>query len=152
MYSIEYYIYVHPVFFMKRFLLYFFLLLPFLSTAQSNYKPGYIFENSGDSIPGLIDYKESDKNPSTIWFKSTVDAPAKVYKVEDCKGYGVNGIERYERFSVKKSLSTEELSKLSVGLDTSWTRVTVLLKVIQAGKKLSLYSYTDNIKTRFYLK
>jgi len=39
-------------------LLLIFILLPFISTAQTNYKPGYVVTLTGDTLHGFIDYKE----------------------------------------------------------------------------------------------
>jgi hypothetical protein len=137
---------------MKRFLLFVLFLSPFLSFAQTNYKPGYVITNNGDSIPGFINYKERDLNPSFFSFKSAENAAAKTYRIRDCKAYGLISLEKFERHLVDISQSKEELSDLSYGLDTSKVRDSVFLKVIQTGKNVTLYSYTDRIKIRFYVK
>lgn len=137
---------------MKRFSLLLFTLLPFLSYAQSNFKPGYVITNSGDSIPGLINYKERELNPTSLSFRSTADGPSKTYEIEDVKAYGLPGYETFERFIVDISQSKEALEDLSIGLDSTSIRDTVFLKLLQAGKNVRLYSYVDDIKTRFYIK
>jgi hypothetical protein len=137
---------------MQRSFLVLFLLLPFLSFSQSNYKPGYIVTNTGEKMPGWINYKEKEQNPTSITFKPGERAAAQTYKLADCKEYGLNGLETYQRFAVDVSQSKEDLSNLSFGLDTTVIRDTVFLKVIQAGKNVSLYSYSDKIRTRFYVK
>jgi hypothetical protein len=137
---------------MKRFLLFAFFLSPLLSLAQTNYKPGYVITNTGDSVPGFINYKERDLNPSSFSFKSAENAAAQTYRIRDCKAYGLISLEKFERHLVDISQSKEELSDLSYGLDTSKVRDSVFLKVIQTGKNLTLYSYTDRIKIRFYVK
>jgi hypothetical protein len=143
---------VYNSLFMKRFFLFLLTCLPFLSNAQSNYKPGYLISNTGDSIPGFINYKEREQNPVSFIFRVTADSPSKTYNISDAKGYGVNGIEKYERYLVDISQSKEALADVSVGLDSTTTRNTVFLKVIQTGKKVSMYAYSDPIKTRYYLK
>lgn len=137
---------------MKRSFLLLFLFFPFLSFSQSNYKPGYVVTNSGEKIPGLINYKERSQNPTSFSFKPGERAAAQTYRIEDCKEYGLNGLDTYQRFVVDVSQSKEELSRLSFGLDTTVIRDTVFLKVVQAGKNVTLYSYSDEIKTRFYIK
>jgi hypothetical protein len=137
---------------MKRFFLCLFILLPFLSNAQSNYKAGYVITNSGDSIPGFINYTEREQNPISFTFRRTLDAPSQTYRIADAKRYGLNGLEYYERHTVDISQSKETIKDLSVGLDSSSIRDTVFLKVVQAGKNLLLYSYSDNTKTRYYIK
>jgi hypothetical protein len=137
---------------MQRSFFLLFLLFPFLSFSQSNYRPGYVVTNAGEKIPGLINYKEKEQNPTSINFKPGERAAAQTYKLADCREYGLNGLESYQRFAVDVSQSKGDLSDLAFGLDTTFIRDTVFLKVVQAGKNVSLYSYTDKIKTRFYVK
>ena len=137
---------------MKRSFLLLFVLIPFLSFSQSNYRPGYVVTNAGEKIPGLINYKEKEQNPTSISFKPGERATAQTYKVADCREYGLNGLESYQRFAVDVSQSKDDLSSLSYGLDTTVIGDTVFLKVVQAGKNVTLYSYSDKIKTRFYVK
>ena len=47
----------------------FFLLFPFFTNAQSNYKPGYLVTIKGDTLHGLIDYRQWDNNPGAVAFK-----------------------------------------------------------------------------------
>jgi hypothetical protein len=137
---------------MKRFFLCLFILVPFLSQAQTNFKPGYLINNAGDSIPGFIRYNERNRDPSSFTFETTVNGPSKTYQVSDAKAYGLTGIVDYKRFAVDVSQSKEALKDLPFALDSTFIRDTVFLRVVQVGKKLSLYSYSDHIKTRFYIK
>ena len=137
---------------MQRSFFVLFLLVPFLSFSQSNYKPGYIVTNDGEKIPGLINYKEKEQTPTSVNFKPGERAAAQTYKIADCMEYGLNGLETYQRFAVDVSQSKEDLFDLSFGLDTTVIRDTVFLKVVQAGKNVTLYSYSDRIKTRYYVK
>jgi hypothetical protein len=137
---------------MRRTFLCLFILMPFLSIAQSNYKSGYRITNNGDSIPGFINYREKEQNPSSFTFKQTVTGPSQIFTISDSKGYGLNGLEKYERYMVDINQSKEALADVSVGLDSSSIRDSVFLKIIQAGKNLTLYAYSDPIKTRFYIK
>jgi hypothetical protein len=52
---------------------------------------------------------------------------------------------------VSLSQAPTRISSLKEGLDTTAKRGTVFLKLLQEGKNLSLYTYTDEIKERFYL-
>jgi hypothetical protein len=137
---------------MKRFFFFLMLLVPFFSIAQSNFRPGYVITNTGDSIPGFINYKERAQNAASFEFKTSVNASTQPYHIDDCKAYGLNGIESYERFTVNVSLNKVDITNLPFALDTTSVRDTVFLRVIQKGKNLSLFSYTDEIKTRFYVK
>ncbi len=125
--------------------------VPFLAVAQSNYKPGYVVNLKGDTLRGFIDYREWSKNPAQFSFKSgTAEMPERVYTTQDAKAFAVNGSEYYECHVVHISLDPIELSGLEHMVDTSYRADTVFLRVLTKGRYLSLYTYNDNIKNRFY--
>jgi hypothetical protein len=126
-------------------------VLPFLSVAQSNFQKGYVVTNSKDTLRGYIDYKESAFNPSSIKFKDNSESKSHTFTVEECAAYAIDSLEKYERYIVSVSTSREELSNLSVGRDSSFRIDTVLLKVLNRGKNIALFSYKDDIKKRFYI-
>jgi hypothetical protein len=136
---------------MKRFTLILFFLVPMLLQAQSNFKKGYVVNNNLDTLRGLINYLEKSNNPSTLQFKRTLDSRAENFDLTSAKGYSIISLESFERFAVNLSQGSGGLSRLSYGPDTALVRNTVFLKVLQKGKNVSLYSFTDDVKTRFYL-
>jgi len=135
----------------KRSLLYLFLLVPCLSFAQSNFRPGYFVPNSGDTVKGFVNYKERSNNPSSLSFKANLADQSKVLSLKEVSAYGVNGQESFERYQVKISKNSVNLALLNRWVDSTFTVDTVLLKVLQAGEYVTTYSYTDDIKTRFYI-
>lgn len=136
---------------MKRFIFLALSLIPALALAQSNYQKGYVVTNSKDTLNGYIDYKEKSNNPSAISFKSSLEGKPETYNLGTAGAFSIVNFESYERFVVNLSQSSDGKSRLSYGPDTSVVRDTVFLRVIQAGKNVSLYAYTDNIKTRYFL-
>lgn len=136
---------------MKPTLLFLLLFLPAVCFSQSNFKKGYLITATNDSLPGYINYKERSRNPTEVLFKSTPDSEPKTYLLTDCKRYSIEGYESFERFRVNVSMGEVSLSRLSYALDSSSREETVFLKVLQSGKNVTLYSYTDHIKTRYYL-
>lgn len=136
---------------MKRSLLYFLLVLPALSFAQSNFQKGYLVSNSMDTLKGYVNYKERTFNPASVGFKPALDAKAAVFTVSNAAGYGVNNETSFERFFIRISSSSGNIANLKAGKDTSSIKDTVFLKVLLKGKNVNLYQYTDVIKTRFYL-
>ena len=50
---------------MKRIYMLIAVLLPLLSIAQSNYKPGYVVDIKGDALHGYLDQKEWGHNPKS---------------------------------------------------------------------------------------
>ncbi|MGN6638499.1 MAG: hypothetical protein ACTHJ8_06275, partial [Mucilaginibacter sp.] len=126
------------------------LLLPFLSSAQSNFKPGYVVTLQGDTLKGAIDYREWDNNPKQITYKDNNDQTQE-FNVRNAKAFAINGLEYYERYIVSVSQDPVDINKISSKLDTSYHIDTVFLHVLAKGKNLALYSYNDDIKLRFYI-
>lgn len=119
--------------------------------AQGNYKPGYIINTSNDTLKGFVDYREWSKNPAIIKFKSTVSAQPENYMVANANGFAIIDLEYYEKFIVPVSKGNVAFDVLSHQLDTTYSIDTVFLKNIVNGKYVSLYSFTDKIKTRYYV-
>lgn len=130
----------------------FLLIVPMLGFAQSNFQSGYVVTNSKDTLKGFIDYKERKATPRSIDFRSDRNGRTKVYQLDDCIAYGIDGQVYYQRFVVNVSLSEVEISKLSYEENMAVQRDTVFLRVLQEGKNLSLYVYTDQLKRRYYIK
>jgi hypothetical protein len=126
------------------------LLFPFLTKAQSNYKPGYVVDLKGDTLKGLINYKEWDQNPKQISFKGNSGA-VQVYTPQNAKAFAVDGFEYYEKNIVNASQDPLDLAKLTGVIDTTTRIDTVFLHIMVKGHYLSLYSYRDNIKTHYYI-
>ena len=128
------------------------LLFPVFSIAQTNYKAGYVVTLTGDTLRGFIDYRESAENPKGFHFKNG-QHPDKVenLSVKTVGAFGITGFVYFQRFILPISIDQVEVSKLAVQLDTSSRTDTVFFKLLTKGKNLSLFSYTDEIKQRFYL-
>ncbi|WP_158796953.1 hypothetical protein [Pedobacter sp. L105] len=137
---------------MKRFLVFLLLSAPVLAVAQSNYIKGYIVTSSKDTLKGYIDYKERGVNPVSFSFKSDLKDKPRVVELKDCSAFAIGDIDAYEKYTVDISMSTTDISNLSTGLDSSSRKDIVFLKVLQKGQNVSLFSYRDHLKTRYYLK
>jgi hypothetical protein len=136
--------------------LYKFLILliffPSLSYAQSNFKPGYIVTLSGDTVRGFIDYKEWDQNPIKISFRNDIGTTQKKqYTVNNISSFEISGFENYRRTVTWISLDHTELSQLTHSIDSIKIKDTVFLRTIYRGNAVSLYSYKDQLKERFFV-
>lgn len=128
------------------------ILLPALSYAQSNYKPGYVVNLKGDTLKGFINYREWNSNPETIDFKTAAnDRDSKKITSADISYFNVTGLEAYVRYSGPISMDATDRDHISTFRDTSFREATVFFKVLQKGNNLALYSYGDNLKQRFYI-
>ena len=139
---------------MKRLykLLFTLLLLPLFSFAQSNYKPGYLVTLKGDTLRGFIDFQEWDSNPTAISFKSAFnDRNHQSFSVNDISYFNVNDLAAYKKYTCAISMDETNTAHLVSGRDTSYKIETVFLKILQKGNNVELYSYTDGLKTRFYI-
>ncbi|MES2454765.1 MAG: hypothetical protein V4594_04460 [Bacteroidota bacterium] len=136
---------------MFRSFLCFIIFFPVYALSQSNFKKGYLLTSAKDTIKGFVDFQEHKKSPSAVNFKRSTDGTVEIFNPTNCSGYGIDGFEYYESHLVKVSLSAVDINKVSNGLDSSSVQIPVFLEVIQKGKNLTLYAYTDVIKTRFFL-
>ena len=131
--------------------LFFLLLSPTLLFAQ-NYKPGYVVNLKGDTTRGYIDLKEWGKNPTNIYFKLLPEnnTPQK-YTVNDISYFEVTDITAYRAFNTSISLNETNLQKLQSYSDTSTKSDLIFLKILQTGKNVTLYSFVDDLKERYYI-
>lgn len=137
---------------MRKLYLLLLLAAPLFAVAQSNYKKGLIVNLQGDTVHGFIDYKEWVRNPKDINFKTDPNASKKLLGTADISYFAVDGFEYYKRYAVSISQDGVELSNAPAALDNTVKTDTVFLKILQAGKNVTLYRYTDALKTRFYIK
>lgn len=130
----------------------FLFLLPIIATAQSTYKPGYVVNLKGDTLTGLIEYREWNNNPKNIRFKNNPNQKETAFSTSNTLAFGITGREYFERFVVPISQGQVEMNKLSTNPDTSFFIDTVFLRLETKGKSLKLYSYTDEIKSRYFVQ
>ena len=125
-------------------------LLPAAVFAQTNFKPGYVVTNSGDTLRGQVDYRQWDRNPREMHFKQNNGA-WNIYSINNAKAFAVLDAEYYERYAITATNADTQLSRLST-LDTSVRADTAFLKVLHKGKIVDFFEFTDKIKTRYYIK
>ena len=127
-------------------------LLPLFSSAQSNYKSGYLVTLKGDTLHGFIDYREWNKNPKDIRFKEDLNSSnTEYYSIKNANAFAVTGQVYYERYILSVSQDAVDIDKVSQNATGSFIMDTVFLRILNKGKYLNLYGYTDEIKPRFYL-
>ncbi|UEG53614.1 hypothetical protein LLH06_01330 [Mucilaginibacter daejeonensis] len=128
------------------------LFLALTVHAQSNYKPGYIIKANGDSIRGFINYREWNRSPLVIEFKSSaVDATPTTYGAAALQAFEVTGMDSYVTYRGPLSMDKTHFPDLPSGLDTTTRMDTVFLQVVYKGVPLSLLKHRD-FKTRLFIK
>lgn len=119
--------------------------------AQSNFKPGYIVTLKGDTTKGFIGYKDWLENPRSVDFKPSENAAVQQYSPGRIKAFDVNGIDHYVSYNGGVSTGSVQLSDLSSGINRSKITDTIFLRTIIEGSKVTLYSYNDVVKNRFFI-
>lgn len=127
------------------------ILLPAISFAQSNFKPGYTVTLKGDTLKGEIDYKEWARNPESIRFKNSNNQVI-TCDIKNTKAFGIDKMDYYERFIMPISMGSVALANLSSGADTTRIIDTVFLRKLTTGKYLTLYDYNDELKMRYMIR
>ncbi|WP_342647132.1 hypothetical protein [Mucilaginibacter sp. CSA2-8R] len=129
------------------------LLSSLCCIAQTNFKPGYIISNTGDTLKGYIDQREWAQNPTSVGFKTHQnDRAIHLYVIDSISSFTLTGMETFERHTVALSQDASNFNYLKAGIDSSSVKKTVLLRVISQGRYLTFYSYEDKIKRRYLLR
>lgn len=128
------------------------IALPSVILAQSNYHEGYILKNNGDTVKGYIDYREWGQNPKSVNFTiNKNDKQIQQFTPLNCKGFGITGMEIYLSYNGSISMDKNRFPDLPGRLDTSKQQTSVFLRELTTGTHLTLYSHTDDNKTRFFI-
>lgn len=130
------------------------LFVSLRSSAQHNFNEGFIVTDKNDTVRGFIDYKEWDRSPAS--FNYAVDkygSSSKVYKASEVKFLEVSGMDYFETHQVSISQGkVAPLERLNKTADTEIKNDIVLLRLLSRGNTMNLYSFKDDIKTRYYVK
>jgi hypothetical protein len=124
-------------------------LLPAISFAQSNFKPGYVITAKGDTVKGFVDYREWDSNPTSINFKPANNKIQK-FTPADISYFSIDNLDAFEKYTGPISRDETNDNRIINGRDTSFFTGDVFLKVLQKGAVINLYSYADAIKPRLF--
>lgn len=134
---------------------YLFILITILisqySFSQSNYLDGYIINLKGDTIFGLIDYRNWDTNPNKIDFKHKTDNAAITYTPLNIIEFRVHD-EIYVSGIVNSEISPTLTARLEKDATINLKIDTAFLQILIKGNK-NLYLYKDSQgKSNFYIK
>jgi hypothetical protein len=129
-----------------------FFALPLFTNAQGNYKPGYVITTKGDTLRGLIDYQDWEGSPKLFRFKVNPTADIERLTAADISYVEIRQLDAYQKYTVDISTDITDIQHLETFRDTSFRTDTVFLKILQKGKNVTLYSFTDHLKTRYFVK
>jgi len=108
---------------------------------QENYIPGSIFSLSGDTIKGLIDYRNWSKNPLSISFKEPGSGTITTHTPKTIRGFSVNN-DLYISAEVDAEASPYKTDQLTYVSEVILRKDIAFLQAMIQGSK-SLYSYLD---------
>lgn len=136
---------------MKKLRALIFLMAAAGSANSQNFLPGWIIDNSRDTVRGFIDYRQWDKSPLTISFRENENTQKLEYRPSDISGFYVKN-EYYESATIDVDTSPQTLSKLDRSRAPNFIRDRVFLQILISGEK-SLALYTDQLeKANFYIQ
>ncbi|MGE5106432.1 MAG: hypothetical protein ACM3H8_02735 [Sphingobacteriales bacterium] len=129
------------------------ILFAFILAAQKKFYPGYIVRNTGDTIPGFIEYKGWAFNPDKIIYKKdSAGNNENTFTIRDLQGFGIPGIDSYEKYNCNISIDNTDIGSLGTGPSNESVTKEVFLKTISINHTLKLYVFRDKIKERYYFK
>lgn len=131
----------------------FFLLTTILSVksyAQISFEKGYFIDNSGQKTECLIKNIDWKNNPTEFQYKLTETDSPKTGTLASVKEFGVSGISKFIRATVKIDKSDERIGSLSSNKAPEFQEEQLFLKVLIEGKA-SLYHYENgNLRCYFF--
>lgn len=120
--------------------------------AQTNYKEGSFVTNEGVMMKGFINYREWHKNPDRIQFKRDLESSdVHTLTVDSIRGFSITGYESYTKYIIPVSMDEINFEKLKETIDTTTVTKAILLKEVIKGDRIDLFSYTDEIKVRYFI-
>jgi hypothetical protein len=120
---------------------------------QSNLKKSLIINAKGDSLQGFVNDRDWIYNPVQFEYKNTPDEhDYTVFNSENAISVQLSGEDLYKSFEVEMSMDEVRLSMLHIRPENNYINKKVFLKVLVEGCRINLYSFTDEIKTRFFFK
>jgi len=121
-------------------------------SAQNKFEKGYIINNAGNKVEGLIKNMDWSRSPSQIEFQQDTNTPAKSYGIETIKGFEIEGKAKYIKAEVDVDTSSDDINALNDDAKPLFVKQTVFLKTVVEGK-YTLYRYANqNVERFFYQK
>jgi hypothetical protein len=127
------------------FLLFFSFLI---STAQTEYKPGYFIVNN-KKTECLVKDEDWRINPEEFEYKLKKEDDSKIRKLYNTQGFGILGEYKFIKAKVKIDQSTDIDFKVNYNKEPEFEEKEVYLRILVEGNA-KLFKYSDNSLTRFF--
>ena len=135
----------------KLSILLFVLLANYSAFCQTNYVPGNIKKSNGETVSGLIDYREWSVNPTKISFKSDLQGAVTEYTVFDLVSFEITGRERYVSARINKDIRPVKAQDLALSSKPKNEDDVAFLRELFSNKNIELYVFRD-FKDHFYVR
>jgi len=122
-------------------------------TAQENFITGFVVSLNGDTVKGLIDFRDWKENPKKVVFKKDFYSAPTTYLPQDIALFGAITqlrTEKYKSASVNIDTSSNDINKLDYNRLFNDKRADLFLRLIYKGK-FNLYQYKD-IKLHYFIE
>lgn len=119
--------------------------------SQKNYSSGYIINLEGDTIKGLIDFRNWEISPEKIHFKENEADKAKKYSPKSINGFSTSG-ENYISAIVSVENSSRKEGRIVEDPELQITLDTVFLRSLIMGSKSILINKTWKGVENFYIR
>jgi hypothetical protein len=125
-------------------------LLPAISFSQEKLKSGYLVTLKNDTLRGYFATSNPTNELHHIRYKKSDTDNLQNINLDSIAYLDIDSTATFSRYPIRVSMDQTDENRLSTGRDTSFRLDTALVEIVQKGKYYTLYSYTDNLKTRFY--
>lgn len=136
---------------MKQILTIFIVFITITSYAQYNFEEGYYIKPNGDRITGLIKLQDRNTNPTEITFKKSTMGPQEIIKSNNMLGFGIGNSLQYDKFSVKISKASDDLTYMDRVKEFDLVQETAMLKLLVDGEA-QLYEYNNEGITQYFIR
>lgn len=126
-------------------------LLYFSSYSQENYIAGQIVKTNKDTINGFVDYRNWDKNPDFIKFKTSIDEKPLLYSPTEILEFRVND-EIYVSAIISIEVSPLDAADLEFDNRPNTKLDTTFLQTLFKGKKELYFYRNQERRDNFYIK
>ena len=117
--------------------------------SQITYEKGYFIDNFGNKTECLIRNVDWMKNPHSFQYKVSENDDAQTGKLTNILEFGVNGESKFIKATVNIDRSSQEVDKLTLVREPSFSNETLFLMVLVEGKT-TLYKYEDSYGPNYF--
>lgn len=122
-----------------------------LAFAQENFISGYVIKNHSDTLFGFVDYRNWEKNPDMIKFKTNVENDPISFKPTDITEFRVED-EIYVSGIIDTEVSPIQTDRLEADPQINLKVDTAFLQTLFRGKKSLYYYKSSDGKENFYIE